>query len=48
LNMLSEVTEDHAQRYNYRKRIEQVLGDPRGRNLAIWNNQILMNSGYLL
>tara|TARA_B100000123_G_scaffold179491_1_gene133589 strand:- start:399 stop:1358 length:960 start_codon:yes stop_codon:yes gene_type:complete len=48
LNMLSEVTEDHAQRYNYRKRIEQVLADPRGRNLAIWNNQILMNSGYLL
>lgn len=38
LNMLMEQTENNANRYAYRKRIEEKLGDKR--ELMIWNNLI--------
>ena len=36
-------TEDTGQRYNLKRRLEQVLGDRR--ELAIWHNLMLKNSG---
>jgi len=47
LQMLSEISEDTAQRYNYRKKLEQVFADPKSRNLVIWNNQTWKNSGFI-
>ena len=38
LNMLMEQTENNANRYAYKKRIEEKLGDKR--ELLIWNNLI--------
>ena len=38
LNMLMETTNNNANRYNYKKRIEEKLGDKR--ELLIWNNLI--------
>ena len=42
---LMESTEDRAQRFNLKRRLEEVLGDRR--ELAIWNNTILKRSGLL-
>ena len=42
---LLETAEDAASRYNYRKRIEEVLGN--NRELAIWRNIILKQSGFI-
>jgi hypothetical protein len=42
--MLSEMDEDAAQRYNYRRRLEEVMA--KNRDLAIWNNLILKEGGY--
>ena len=36
---LMESTEDRAQRFNLKRRLEEVLGDRK--ELAIWNNTIL-------
>ena len=47
LQMLSEISEDTAQRYNYRRKLEQVFADPKSRNLVIWNNQTWKNSGFI-
>lgn len=45
IQMLSEITEDAGQRYNYRRRLEQVLSDKK--ELAIWNKLILKESGFV-
>ena len=44
LQMLAETTEDAAQRYNYRRRLETVMSERK--ELAIWNNLILKDSGF--
>ena len=45
VQFLMESTEDRAQRFNLKRRLEQVLGDRK--ELAIWNNLILKSSGLL-
>ena len=47
LHYLQETTEDRSTRYNLKRRIEEVLGDERGKHLAIWRNVVLKNSGLL-
>ena len=42
---LEESTEDAANRYNYRRRLEEKLGDKR--ELAIWNNLVLRDAGFI-
>ena len=43
VHFLMETTEDRAQKYNLKIRLEQVF--ERHRELAIWNNVVLKNSG---
>jgi hypothetical protein len=43
LHFLMETTEDRAQRYNWKIRLEQVF--ERHNELAIWNNVVMKNSG---
>ncbi len=45
LNMLMEGTEDAAQRYNYRRRKEEVIGQRT--ELAIWNNVMMKEGGFV-
>ena len=45
LHFLQESTEDNAQRFNYKRRLEDVLGD-RG-ELAVWRNVVLKHSGFI-
>jgi len=45
VQFLMESTEDRAQKYNLKRRLEEVLGDKR--ELAVWNNVILKNSGLI-
>ena len=45
LQMLSEVDDNAAQRYNYRRRLEQVM--ERHTKLAIFNNVTLKNGGFV-
>ena len=45
VQMLSEMDEDAAQRYNYRRRLEEVMS--KHREQAIWNNMILKDSGFI-
>ena len=45
MHMLSELDDDAAQRYNYRRRLEEVMG--KNRDLAIWRNLILKDSGFI-
>ena len=45
VHMLEETTEDAANRYNYRRRLEEKLGDKR--ELAIWNNLVLRDAGFI-
>ena len=47
LQMLSEISEDAAQRYNYRKKLEEVFAEPKSRKLTIWNNLTWKNSGFI-
>ena len=42
---LLETAEDAANRYNLKKRIEEVLEGRR--DLAIWRNLVLKNSGFI-
>ncbi len=44
LNMLMEGTEDAGQRYNYRRRMEEVIS--KRTELAIWNNVMLKEGGF--
>ena len=44
MHLETEKTDDHAQRYNLKRRLEEVLGDRR--ELAIWTNIMLMEGGY--
>lgn len=45
VQFLMESTEDRAQKYNLKRRLEDVLGDKR--ELAVWNNVIMKNSGLI-
>ena len=45
VQFLMESTEDRAQRFNLKRRLEEVLGDRK--ELAIWNTLILKNSGLI-
>ena len=45
LEMLGAITEDASQRYNYKRRLETVMGERK--TLAIWRNKILQQSGLL-
>ena len=45
LQFLMESTEDAAQRYNYKRRLEDVMGERS--ELAVWNNVLLKNSGFI-
>ena len=45
VHMLEETTEDAANRYNYRRRLEQKLGDKR--ELLVWNNMVLSSAGFI-
>ena len=45
LHILSEVTEDIGQRYNYRKRIQQLLDE--NQELKIWNDLVLKDGGFI-
>ena len=45
VHMLEETTEDAANRYNYRRRLEEKLSDKR--ELAIWNNLVLKSAGFI-
>ena len=45
VHMLEETTEDAANRYNYRRRLEEKLGDKR--ELAVWNNLVLRDAGFI-
>ena len=44
MHLEMEKTDDHAQRYNLKRRLEEVLGDRR--ELAIWTNLMLKEGGY--
>ncbi len=45
IHLLEESTEDAANRYNYRRRLEEKLGDKR--ELLIWNNLVLRDAGFI-
>ena len=45
LQLLMEKTEDNAQRYNLKRRLEEVMETRR--ELTVWNNIMLKNSGFL-
>ena len=45
LQILSEWDEDAAQRFNYRRRLEQVF--ERHTELAIWSNVMLKHGGFV-
>ena len=45
VHMLEETTEDAANRYNYRRRLEEKLGDKTA--LAVWNNMVLRDAGFI-
>ena len=45
VHMLEETTEDAANRYNYRRRLEQKLSDKR--ELLVWNNMVLSSAGFI-
>ena len=42
--MAMEKTEDYAQRYNLKRRLEEILGDRT--ELAIWSKGMLKDRGY--
>ena len=45
LHYLQEVTDDRTARFNYKRRIEEVLSHPSGLGLAKWRNTCLKSSG---
>ena len=45
VQFLMNTTEDNAQRYNHKRRLEDVMG--KRTELAVWNNVILKNSGFI-
>ena len=45
LQFLMESTEDAGQRFNYKRRLETVMGERT--ELAIWNNVMMKNSGFI-
>ena len=45
IHMLEETTEDAANRYNYRRRLEEKLSDKTA--LAVWNNMVLRDAGFI-
>lgn len=47
LHYLQEATESRTNRYNLKRRIEEVLGHEKGIELAKWRNIVLKNSGLI-
>ena len=47
LHYLQETTESRANRFNLKRRIEEVLGHEDGTALAVWRNIVLKNSGFI-
>jgi hypothetical protein len=47
LHYLQEVTEDRSARFNFKRRIEEVLAHEKGLGMAKWRNKVLKNSGLL-
>ena len=45
LHYLQEFTEDRSSRFNFKRRIEEVLSHQKGTQLAKWRNIVLKNSG---
>lgn len=47
IHLEHEKTDDRTQRYNYKRRLEEVFADQNrgGRELSIWNNKILKGAG---
>ena len=45
LNYLMEKTEDRAQRFNLKRRLESVVAERR--ELAVWNNTLLKQIGFI-
>tara|TARA_B100000902_G_C27121531_1_gene818919 strand:+ start:782 stop:943 length:162 start_codon:yes stop_codon:yes gene_type:complete len=45
LQILSETNDEARQRYNYRKRLEDILREHK--ELEIWNNLILKEGGFI-
>jgi len=47
LHLEQAVTDDRTQRHNYKRRLEEVFADDLkgGRDLAVWNNQMLKGAG---
>jgi hypothetical protein len=45
LHYLQEFTEDRSSRFNFKRRIEEVLTHKKGTHLAKWRNIVLKNSG---
>ena len=45
IHLLEETTEDNANRYNYRRRLEEKLGSRT--DLAVWNNLVLRDAGFI-
>ena len=44
IHLLQEKTDDNAQRYNLKRRLEQVLGERS--NLCVWRNILVKESGF--
>jgi hypothetical protein len=47
LHYLQENSEDRTARFNFKRRIEEVLSHEKGIKLAKWRNLVLKNSGFL-
>ena len=47
LHYLQENSEDRTARFNFKRRIEEVLSQEKGNELAKWRNLVLKNSGLL-
>ena len=47
LHHLQETTESRSNRFNLKRRVEEVLAHEKGTQLAIWRNVVLKNSGFI-
>ena len=47
LQYLQEVTSSRAQRYNYKRRVDELLGREQWGEIAIWRNVLLKNNGFI-
>ena len=47
LQYLQEVTSSRAQRYNYKRRVDELLGREEWSEITIWRNVLLKNNGFI-